>query len=162
MLTKEKLRHYLAFECPIREITAVSDRHCSATDSPHVHARGGNGFSCTDLRGGVYRSLCFSPLFFVSVSVSVILSFSIALTVNLHAVPAFYLISCRLGFRRSLSFCPSCNFLPRFCFISIIQFVLSFARALYSAPASIYAFIIFLTPDPGQVPLCISSTSREN
>lgn len=36
MLTKEKLRHYLAFECAIREIAAVSDRHCLATDNPRT------------------------------------------------------------------------------------------------------------------------------
>lgn len=35
-LTKEKLRHYLAFECAIREIAAVSDRHCLATDNPRT------------------------------------------------------------------------------------------------------------------------------
>lgn len=36
VLTKEKLRHYLAFECAIREIAAVSDRHCLATDNPRT------------------------------------------------------------------------------------------------------------------------------
>jgi len=36
VLTKEKLHHYLAFECPIREIAAVSDRHCLVTDSPRT------------------------------------------------------------------------------------------------------------------------------
>lgn len=36
VLTKEKLRHYLAFECAIREIAAVSDRHCLATDRPRT------------------------------------------------------------------------------------------------------------------------------
>lgn len=58
MLTKEKLHHYLAFECPIREIAAVSDRHCLATDSPRT---------CTQryqllLHRFTWRCVLFTPL----------------------------------------------------------------------------------------------------
>lgn len=123
MLTKEKLHHYLAFECPIREIAAVLDRHC--LDSPrtaHVHARSGTSFSCTDLRGGVYCSLRFS--YSVSLSFSLplpslssfrlILAFSIALALKL---PSILLGLFLAEIHAILSFCSSCGlflFLFRF------------------------------------------------
>lgn len=57
VLTKEKLRHYLAFECAIREIAAVSDRHCLATDNP-TYKRWPAPLR-SDLRDGVH---CSFPL----------------------------------------------------------------------------------------------------
>lgn len=75
VLTKEKLHHYLAFECPIREIVAVSDRHCLATDRPRT---------CTQwYQSLLYRftrwCVLFTRLFILSIPVS---SFSLALSLS--------------------------------------------------------------------------------
>ena len=71
VLTKEKLRHYLAFECAIREIAAVSDRHCLATDNP-TYKRWPAPLR-SDLRDGVHCS------FSLSLSLSLSLSRRVAL-----------------------------------------------------------------------------------
>lgn len=64
MLTKEKLRHYLAFECAIREIAAVSDRHCLATDNPRTSVATISlslSLSGPDLRALFVPSLAYTP-----------------------------------------------------------------------------------------------------
>lgn len=66
VLTKEKLRHYLAFECAIREIAAVSDRHCLATDNPRTSVP---STPRPDLRDGVHCSFSLT-----SCTTSIVLS----------------------------------------------------------------------------------------
>jgi len=74
LLTKEKLHHYLAFECPIREIAAVSDRHCLPTDSPrYMHAALPLLLHRFTRRCVLFAPLVFCPPLFLSSSHSCIL-----------------------------------------------------------------------------------------
>lgn len=140
------LHHYLAFECPIREIAAVSDRHCLATDSPRT---------CTQryqllLHRFTRRCVLFTPFLvfrfsltlthFRSLSLSPSLSHSrIALTVNLPSTVSWSLFDCKvyvlvflLSFLRSLSTPVS--------FSSSSLFSCLMFRTIFA-----YTFIIFLT-----------------
>lgn len=96
VLTKEKLHHYLAFECPIREIAAVSDRHCLATDSPRT---------CTQRYSAplaqIYAAVC--TVHSVSRTLPPSLSHS-PVFYRTRREPPFYCTWSLSGFTRSFSF----------------------------------------------------------
>jgi len=83
------LHHYLAFECPIREIAAVSDRHCLATDSPRT---------CTQryqllLHRFTRRCVLFTPFLCI---LFLTLSYSHCFRLNLPSTVTWSLFDCKV------------------------------------------------------------------
>lgn len=129
------LHHYLAFECPIREIAAVSDRHCLATDSPRT---------CTQryqllLHRFTRRCVLFTPFLVFRFSLtlthfrSLSLSPSISFSYCSHREPPFYCILVSFWLQSLRTRFPFIFLAISFysCFIFIVQFILLFALSHY-------------------------------